>query len=110
MEKFIQKATGTLIFALPILLLNLRAWAVLCFVLLIFISFLFLVTNKEPAAFKTQEKTVSWFFMAAFLSTLLTYLLGNFTFDETTNLVHNLAFLGFVPVYILIKKNGLPQI
>lgn len=49
------------------------------------------------------------FFVAAFLSTLLTYVLGSFTVVETTNLVHNLAFLGFVPVFLLVKRNGLPQ-
>ena len=91
------------------LLLVLRGWVVLCFVLLIVTSVVSLIYSKNSFTLSKRERLVIVFFVAAFLSPLLTYILGDFTVEETTNLVHNLAFLGFVPVFLLVKRNGLPK-
>jgi len=104
-----QKVISSIIFAAPLLLLNLRAWIVVCFFILVVTAIVSLIQNRISFALTKQERWLIVIFVAAFLSTLLTYVLGNFTIPETTNLIHNMAFLGFVPVFILTKKNGLPQ-
>jgi len=109
MERYIKNSTKTLIFSMPLLLLVIRDWVVLSFLLLVVTASLSLIYQKNEVTISKQERLLMAFFLAAFLSTLATYLFGDFTQVETKNLVRYLMFVGFLPVFLLIRKNGLPQ-
>lgn len=108
MDNFISRSMAVLIFSMPVLSMVLRDWIVLCFVLLIVIALFSLKYYHNTIELNKKERLVITIFAALFLSTLLTFILGNFTISETKHLIHKMGFLGFIPVFLLVRRNGLP--
>ncbi|MCK4863956.1 MAG: O-antigen ligase family protein [Gammaproteobacteria bacterium] len=100
-----EKLTYLILFLFPIAGPVVRHWNSFFFLFITFLSFYFLITNKNRKALLKQEKILLSAFGLFFVAFIITANLNGWSELQTVELGNELMFFWFIPIYLLIREH-----
>lgn len=89
--------------------LAIRGSIAVAFLLLVILGIYSIAKTKDYRPHNNRELLLYVAFFSVFLFSIATFLLGNFTPQELKGMKRLTAYIGFIPIFLLIRETGLPE-